>query len=478
MGKNMAFLRRQFLLTSPNLQHMDVKYFHSAVSLKIIMKKYPQIITTALALAQGLQAASFVVSPGQSIQSAINNATAGDNITIQTGNYNENLTISKGLDIRGASGAVLVTGNLTITSVTLPIYISDISFGKSGASGIRVTGSSNVRLDRCKLVGGGGFTSTNSTIYCYKGQFDQNISFANSTWTLQRSTIAGTASSTNSTAKFISSNVTSNFSHNGGELTVFQSNLLELCDVALTSAQKSWICYNTLRYMQISGGTSEVVGNLIDIRGSTGVSADTERYIINILGGTVTRIANNRIFNDGRYINSTAPSYGAHAIRVETSAGMTRIFNNTIRNVWRGILVAGSPAGVEIRGNIHRDVTASAYSYSVYATYAGTIVSNNNFQYTVTGGVQSNNINSDALFGTNDVLGAASPSRNAGPTDAIFNDIDGTRNDLGAYGGHSYDPEGRTTLKPVVLSGEVSPLYVKRGGAVTVKARAAVSAAP
>ena len=475
MGKNMGFLRRQFLLTSPNLQHMNVKYFHSAVSLKIIMKKYPQIITTALALAQGLQAASFVVSPGQSIQSAINNATAGDNITIQTGNYNENLTIPKGLDVRGASGAVLVTGNLTITSVTLPIYISDISFGKSGASGITVTGSSNVRFDRCKLVGGGGFTSTNSTIYCYKGQFDQNISFANSTWTLQRSTIAGTVSSTNSTAKFISSNVTSNFSHNGGELTVFQSDLRELCDVALTSAQKSWICYNTLRYMQISGGTSEVVGNLIDIRGYTGVdSSSTNRYIFNILGGAVTRIANNRIFNDGRI----GTSYGAHAIRVETSAGMTRIFNNTIRNVWRGILVAGSPAGVEIRGNIHQDATNSSNNYSVFTSYAGTIISNNNFQYTITGGVQSNNINSDALFGTNDVLGAASPSRNAGPTDAIFNDIDGTRNDLGAYGGHSYDPEGRTTLKPVVLSGEVSPLYVKRGGAVTVKARAAVSAAP
>jgi nitrous oxidase accessory protein NosD len=112
------------------------------------MKKSIQIILSALALAQGLQAASFVVSPGQSIQSAINNATAGDNITIQTGNYNENLTISKGLDIRGAGGAVLVTGNLTITSVTLPIYISDISLGKSGASGITVAGSSNVRLDR------------------------------------------------------------------------------------------------------------------------------------------------------------------------------------------------------------------------------------------------------------------------------------------------------------------------------------------
>lgn len=473
----MGFLRRQFLLTSPNLKHMDVKYFHLAVPLKIIMKKYIQIITTALALAQGLQAASFVVSPGQSIQSAINNATAGDNITIQTGNYNENLTISKGLDIRGAGGAVLVTGNLTITSVTLPVYIADISFGKSGASGITVTGSSNVRFDRCKLVGGGGFSSTGSTIYCYKGQFDQNIAFTNSTWTLQRSTIAGTVSSTNSTAKFMSSNVTSNFSHNGGELTVFQSDLREFCDVALTSAQKSWICYNTLRYLQITGGTNEVVGNWIDGR-------ERGDYFVQLRGAAVSTIRNNRLWNDNRFFGryntweTNRWLEGASAIRILADAGMTRIFNNTIRDIFQGIEVQGAPAGVEIRGNIHREHIPGNPNYSVSTSYAGTIISHNNFEFAVNGGVQSSNINVNPSFGSNDVLGASSPSRNTGPTDAIFNDIDGSRNDQGAYGGHSYDPEGRTTLKPVVLSGEVAPLYIKRGGAVTVKARAAVSAAP
>ena len=131
---------------------------------------------------------------------------------------------------------------------------------------------------------------------------------------------------------------------------------------------------------------------------------------------------------------------------------------------------------MEIRGNIHRE--HSNPNYSVNTGHAGTIISHNNFEFAVNGGVQSSNINVDPSFGSNDVLGASSPSRNTGPTDAIFNDIDGSRNDQGAYGGHSYDPEGRTTLKPVVLSGDVSPLYVKRGGAVTVRARAAVAAAP
>ena len=105
-------------------------------------------------------------------------------------------------------------------------------------------------------------------------------------------------------------------------------------------------------------------------------------------------------------------------------------------------------------------------------------MSDNNFPYAVNGGVQTNNINVDPGFGTNDVLSATSASKDKGPSDALFNDIDGSRNDQGAYGGHSFDPTGRTTTKPVVLSGDVTPLYVKRGSAVTVKARAAVSAAP
>ena len=417
-------------------------------------------LTLVVASLTGVHGASFVVSPGQSIQEAINAASAGDNITVQTGNYNENLTINKGLDIRGAGGAVLVTGTLTISSVTTPVYIADISFGKSGASGITVAGSSNVRFDRITLVGGGNLGATNSTVYCYKGQFDNSVSFTGSTWTLQRSTIAGSLTSGTSTAKCIATTVRGNFSHNNGELTVFQSNLVEFCDVVLTASQRSWICYNTLRYLHISGGTSEVVGNWMDGR-------DRGDFFVQLRGGAVTTMRNNHLWND----NSRAT-----AIRVLGDAGMTRIFNNTIRDIHAGIGVEGSPAGVEIRGNIHRDVGYAAWS--VNTGHAGTIISHNNFQYAINGGVQSNNINVDAQFGSDNVLGASSPSRNAGPTDAIFNDIDGSRNDQGAYGGHSYDPEGRTTLKPVVLSGDVSPLYVKRGGAVTVRARAAVAAAP
>jgi hypothetical protein len=447
--------------------------------------KTKQIIRMALIaiLATGVaEAASFVVWPGQSLQSAIDAAAAGDNITVQTGTYNENIAITKGIDIRGTGGAVLVTGTLTVTNAALPVYMADISFGKSGVSGITFTGTGtqNVRMDRCKLVGGGSLASTGTVAYFYKQQFDASATFTTSTWTFQRCTVAGNLQSTNSTAKCIASTVTGGFKHSGataGEITVFQSNLSENADIVLPSAKQGWVAYSTLRYMSLTGGIVEVVGNQFNGR-------DRSDYFLVTGGVCAATIRNNNFWDDNRSYSGHPYNYwwqGASAIRILADAGMTRIFNNTIRDVFQGIEVQGSPAGVEIRGNIHRE--SANGSYSVNTGYAGTVIANNNFQFAVNGGVQSDNINLDPLFTTGpsgeiNWLGTTSPSRNVGPSDALFNDIDGSRNDQGAYGGHSYDPTGRTTLKPVVLSGDVSPLYVKRGGAVTIKARAAVSAAP
>jgi hypothetical protein len=416
-------------------------------------------------------AASFVVWPGQSLQAAIDAAAPGDNITVQTGTYNENISITKGIDIRGTGGAVLVTGTVAVTNAALPVYVADISFGKSGASSITFTGTGNqnVRMDRCKLVGGGNLTSTGTIAYFYKHQFDASVTFTTSTWTFQRCTVAGNLQSTDSTAKCIASHVTGNFEHSGtnaGEVTVFQSNLRESTNIVLPVNKQGWVAYSTLRYLTLTGGVFEVVGNIVDSRARDG-------YSISVGGGGSSTIRNNIEYGDTQHVGRTTGVY------IRAGAGLIRVFNNTIL-ASAGIYVQSAAEGVEIRGNIHR---TSWGNPSVSTSYAGTVIANNNFQFAVNGGVQSDNINVDPLFTTGPNgeicwLNTTSPSRNVGPADALFNDIDGSRNDQGAYGGHSYDPTGRTTLKPVVLSGDVSPLYVKRGGAVTIKARAAVSAAP
>jgi hypothetical protein len=415
-------------------------------------------------------AASFVVWPGQSLQAAIAAAAPGDNITVQTGTYNENISITKGIDIRGTGGAVLVTGTLAVTNAALPVYVADITFGKSGASSITFTGTGtqNVRMDRCKLVGGGDLTSTGTIAYFYKHQFDASVTFTSSTWTFQRCTVAGNLQSTDSTSKCIASTVTGGFNHRGttaGEVTIFQSNLRENTDIALPANKQGWVAYSTIRYMSLSGGIMEIVGNHFDGR-------DRGDYFLSTGANCAATIRNNILWDDNRS--------DTHAIRIRGDAGLTKITNNTIHDIYRGVVVQGSPVGVEIRSNIHYGGHGGE---SVSTGYAGTIISDNNFWAPVNGGIQSGNINVDPRFDTGPNgeffwLPTTSPSRDVGPADALFNDIDGSRNDQGAYGGHSYDPTGRTTLKPVVLSGDVSPLYVKRGGAVTIKARAAVSAAP
>jgi hypothetical protein len=87
--------------------------------------------------------------------------------------------------------------------------------------------------------------------------------------------------------------------------------------------------------------------------------------------------------------------------------------------------------------------------------------------------------NNNGAPGSNDYrLQANSPLKDTGPPEAHFNDHNDTRNDIGMYGGHAYDPEGTTSVKPVVISGSHSPKKIYIGfddPTVRIKARGAVS---
>jgi hypothetical protein len=60
-------------------------------------------------------------------------------------------------------------------------------------------------------------------------------------------------------------------------------------------------------------------------------------------------------------------------------------------------------------------------------------------------------------------LAVGSPCINAGPPDFWMNDRDGTRNDMGIFGGAAYDPAGKTTDKPIAFGLQASPLIVVKG---------------
>ncbi len=511
------------------------------------------LCSASLASLLPLNAASWVISPGQSLQAAIDAAADGDNITIQSGGYDESITITKGLDIRGV-GVVSVTGTLTITDTTLPVYLADLNFGKTGATGITITGADqDIRMDRCTLALKGDFSMTGGEFYGYKNDFTDDVAFDSSDWTFQRSTVAGDVTVTgDSTSKFIGSGAL-NFSHIGGECTIFQSDvtITTVVDVRPESA-KSWIAYSTLCYTEVFG-SSEIVGNHILLNqaqqlqwpgggfNNRETSLDTTMMEITNSGGAIT-IRNNLFkylptikydysFRNSTIVDADVDFYERMGLHVMNGSGLTQIFNNTfVDYADYAITVDTSPGICEIRNNHIDPVEENRFDsnyydggnskrglfegdsnfeaslrqifdfdvYFIYATSLSVIgnyaISCGNTQSVVTnnlatvgvitGGVQSNNFSGSVAY-ENTSLTQAQPYQTSdvavvdkGSAELIYNDLDGSLNDIGAYGGHSYDPSGRTTTNPVILSGSVAPLYVKRGGSVTVDARAAVVAAP
>jgi hypothetical protein len=70
-------------------------------------------------------------------------------------------------------------------------------------------------------------------------------------------------------------------------------------------------------------------------------------------------------------------------------------------------------------------------------------------------------------------LASDSPCIDKGPPDPQYNDRDGSRNDIGMFGGHNFIPDGRTTDKPIVLGLDVAPIAVPTGGTVTIESTGA-----
>mgnify|MGYP001338464842 CR=1 FL=1 len=63
--------------------------------------------------------------------------------------------------------------------------------------------------------------------------------------------------------------------------------------------------------------------------------------------------------------------------------------------------------------------------------------------------------------------------KDKGPPEVIYNDHDGSRNDIGPNGGRNYLPNGRTTNKPIPIIFSAAPLSVPVGGIITIESTGA-----
>ena len=215
-------------------------------------------------------------------------------------------------------------------------------------------------------------------------------------------------------------------------------------------------------------------------------------------------INNNRIYD---YNGSMLASYEVIGIRLQ-SGSVSEIRNNLIYNCFNNQyadqgykndkvtgmgIFAETNAQVSIVGNIlwncgSKALGGAAYSSLIYApanaviqynalSISGMIRSHNTIYRKINGGCQSfYEIDADPKF--NDLangdftLASDSPCIDAGPPDAQYKDHNGSRNDIGMFGGHSYIHNGRSTTKPIVLSLEM-PIAVPSGGTVTIESTGA-----
>jgi hypothetical protein len=196
----------------------------------------------------------------------------------------------------------------------------------------------------------------------------------------------------------------------------------------------------------------------------------TEKMIgIRLRDNSSTTIHNNLIYN----------CYDTHNHGTETNSGMgifvkSPAVANILGNAIWGCYVHGGDVAA---GNRLIGSTGSAYVRNNFFWKKPA-----NFVYSslVSSGLLTGNLtenNESALVFQDIAAGNFQPSSasrltNAGPESTEYNDRDGSRNDIGMFGGHDYIPNGRNSTKPVVISLEL-PIAVPRNGTATIKSTGA-----
>jgi len=442
-----------------------------------------------------LPAATYSVFSGQSIQAKIDVATNGDTVAIFGGSYTENLTVAN-KDVRlqlVAGQTVTLAGNITFSGLSNAYTFANFTWGGQTDKRITVNNCSNFTINGIKSPAGSIVSSntptllinavglTNGGIYVTNSAstriIDTSVSsamdfVAGTKAQIIRSTNGGGLAA-NSQVDFIRSTVNGNYVSTGtklpdnatpSRLSFTRCTVTEILD---STSGLTYVSYSTLRFFrQRSNGQAYLVGNTINERNAQGdqtVRAWDSALIV----------AFNNIVRDGNqnwgdnwafYINSAARLLALNNVIYSYSGNYNdRVFG-----------LEGSNTNY-----ISCNIAYAIQDNFIWAPFANNTVTYNLSQTGDENGVLvQNRLNADPAFvnTTDFVLGPTSPARNAGDPDPRFNDIDGTRNDMGIYGGPFYDPEGRTGSKPVVMQMDLDQTQFLRGDYSTLKLKAVGSA--
>ena len=402
------------------------------------------ILTHFLSLILGTtlaQGAVINVGAGESIQTAINNATAGDTIQLTApGNYSGDLNISKSISLRSLQRNFnTIVGQVTVMNLQPEetVRFKNLSIPTK----LNIIGSS-VDIIRCDL---NELNATNPNgVDC--------------------------------------------------QLTILQSNI----SAKLTSQlSHTWVGYSDLRENFFEGKV-ELVGNDINGESLGGIGID-------LVGeNTHANIHNNLIHhfsNKASIEGCIGIRIDANASATIRNNHIYSNINNELRiNLYYqtgiGILVK-STKNTLIEANSFSDNIVSYYGYqgtkigslNIYTHSDRVSITRNAFKYNdnfvtevrplgVFGvspheSITNTTLNDTAFLSSTTGLALNQDSQNAGPPDPIHFDHDGSRNDIGANGGRNYIPDGRTTDKPIPIFFSLAPQAVPIGGTVTIESTGA-----
>ncbi len=425
--------------------------------------KAATLLTTlaVLQLAHTTFAATHSVLPGESIQAKVNLAQPGDIVAIFGGTYPGDVVINKAIRLVEVDGQeVEITGNVTWTGVTDAPPFEGFTVGSAG-KGITVNDTTGLVIKNVVSNAGTGVTSNgNSKISIVGGQYPA-ITQGGGELAVWDATVAGAFNASAGSQKTAAVRCV----FNTGNWNTLRGYL--------------GYCYDLLTFTHSgSNGKMVIIGCRFDRQ---------HHYVdtINIQGSNNDVLISNCVITNARWGHwndrNVAFDYiihnAARGILVAQGGNRSLIFNNyitVVKYTWGWVYTEfGSSAGCGIRvfdatSKIYNNIIADS-NYGISAPY-GVDVSNN-IIYSPRGGAGREGVilknaitQAPAFVASSDyVLQAGSPGVNGGVDDPIFNDLDGSRNDVGIWGGCLFDPEARTTNKPIVISFDLAPQQLLKG---------------